>query len=348
VAPDLSEADVWAIVATAQSRGDEPLRKGDRADLSGIDLRNANLRRANIEFVDLVDANCDDADLSKASLRRTDLSRAHLSRASLYEADFYQANLSGAILRDTNLVRARLVDTDLRGATLENCTVYGIAAWNLELEGATQQNLQVLDPADSGADRLTVGDLEMAQFIHLMLNNAKLRDVIDTITSKVVLILGSFTPERKRVLDALREALQTEGRDYVPVIFDFVKPSSRNLTETVTLLARMARFIIADLTDPKSLPQEATAIIPTLKVPFVPVIEGDREPYALFWDYIEDWWVLDIYHYLSADDLIESLDGLVGRAEAVAQEIAERRREIEERRLRQRPGPITGQADPAS
>ena len=36
-----------------------------------------------------------------------------------------------------------------------------------------------------------------------MLHNQKIRDVIDTITSKAVLILGRFTDERKAVLDAL-------------------------------------------------------------------------------------------------------------------------------------------------
>ena len=41
-----------------------------------------------------------------------------------------------------------------------------------------------------------------------MLHNQKIRDVIDTITSKAVLILGRFTPERKAVLDALREELR--------------------------------------------------------------------------------------------------------------------------------------------
>ena len=43
-------------------------------------------------------------------------------------------------------------------------------------------------------------DLEIAQFIYLLLNNQKIRHVIDTITSKIVLILGRFTPERKAVL----------------------------------------------------------------------------------------------------------------------------------------------------
>jgi hypothetical protein len=42
--------------------------------------------------------------------------------------------------------------------------------------------------------------------------------VIDTITSKAVLILGRFTPERKAVLDAIGDELRK--RDHVPVLFD--------------------------------------------------------------------------------------------------------------------------------
>jgi hypothetical protein len=44
---------------------------------------------------------------------------------------------------------------------------------------------------------VTVDNIEVAQFISLLLHNEKIRDVIDTITSKVVLILGRFTDERK-------------------------------------------------------------------------------------------------------------------------------------------------------
>ena len=92
----------------------------------------------------------------------------------------------------------------------------------------------------------------MAQFIYLLLNNQKIRNVIDTITSKVVLILGRFTPERKVVLEAIRDELRK--RDYLPVLFDFETPVSKNLTGTILTLANMARFIIADLTDPSSVP----------------------------------------------------------------------------------------------
>jgi len=43
---------------------------------------------------------------------------------------------------------------------------------------------------DDNEPTITVDNLEVAQFIYLLLNNQKIRDVIDTITSKVVLILG--------------------------------------------------------------------------------------------------------------------------------------------------------------
>jgi hypothetical protein len=95
-----------------------------------------------------------------------------------------------------------------------------------------------------------------------MLHNQKVRDVIDTITSKAVLILGRFTDKRKVVLDALREELRK--RNYVPMLFDFEKPRSRDTDETITLLARMARFIVADISDAKSVLQELRGIVPDL------------------------------------------------------------------------------------
>ena len=115
------------------------------------------------------------------------------------------------------------MDTDLTGADLTGCRIYGVSAWGLKLEGTKQQNL-VITPADE--PEITVDNIEVAQFIYLMLHNQKIRDVIDTITSKAVLILGRFTDERKAVLDALREELRK--RNYLPILFDFDKPRSRD------------------------------------------------------------------------------------------------------------------------
>jgi hypothetical protein len=115
------------------------------------------------------------------------------------------------------------------------------------------------------------------QFIYLLLHNEKLQGVIDTITSKVVLILGRFSlSERKQVLDSLRDELRK--RNYVPVVFDFEKPRSQTTINTVVLLARMARFVIADVSDARSVLQELQAIVPTSpKLPVQPTMNGRQE-----------------------------------------------------------------------
>src|SRR5205823_3199488 len=127
---------------------------------------------------------------------------------------------------------------------------------------------------------ITVDNLNVAQFIYLLLNNKDIRTIIDTITSKVVLILGRFTDERKVVLDAIRDELRKN--DYLPVLFDFEKPASRDITETISTLAHMARFVIADITDAKSIPQELKTIVPNLpSVPILPLILNTQHEYGM-------------------------------------------------------------------
>jgi hypothetical protein len=124
----------------------------------------------------------------------------------------------------------------------------------------------------------------------------EIRHIINTITTKVVLILGLFTSEQKVILDSLRDKLRQ--RDYVPVLFDFDKPESRNFTETIFTLAHMARFIIADITDPRSIPQELAFIVPALpSVPVQPLILESQQEYGMFEHLTRFPWILPIYHY---------------------------------------------------
>src|SRR5262249_49465946 len=269
------------------------------------------------------------ANLSGADLRQADLRQAGLRRAILSEAYLFKADLSGADLSGVNLYVARLVDTDLRGADLTGCFVYGVSAWGLKLEGAKQQNLIITNLAENEPE-ITVDNLEVAQFIYLMLNKQKIRDVIDTITSKVVLILGRFTDERKAVLDAVREELRK--RNYVPILFDFELPARQNITETVTLLARMARFIIADLTDPSSIPQELQAIIPSVRVPVQPLLLEGSSLYSMFKDFDpQDFhWVLPVYRYKEPEHLLATLaKNVIAPAEGKVRALEERRCLIE-------------------
>jgi hypothetical protein len=171
------------------------------------------------------------------------------------------------------------VGTNLTGADLTGCRVYGVSAWDLKLDMAKQQNLVITQP---DITEITVDDIEVAQFLYLLLHNEKLQRVIDKITTKVVMILGRFSlPERKRVLDALRDELRR--RNYVPVVFDFEKPKSQTTINTVMLLARMARFVIADISDAKSVLQELQAIAPnSSKLPVQPIIVAGQEEPGMF------------------------------------------------------------------
>jgi hypothetical protein len=255
-----------------------------QADLSGRDLRRARLYLTDLILTNLTGANLTGADLSEANLGGADLS---------------EANLGGA-----NLQRAILIDTDLTDADLTGCRVFGISAWGLILgERTKQQNLVITPPFEP---EITVDNIEVAQFIYLLLNNQKLRDVIETVTSKAVLILGRFTEERKAVLDAVREELRK--RDYLPILFDFEKPRSRNTDETITLLARMARFVVADISDAKSVLQELRAIVPDLpSVPVQPIILAMQEEPGMFDFYRNFRSFLNVHRYASQEQLIADL-----------------------------------------
>jgi hypothetical protein len=217
-----------------------------------------------------------------------------------------------------NLQAAALVDTDLTGADLSGCRIYGVSAWGLKLEGAKQQSL-VISTGDE--PEITIDNIEVAQFIYLLLHNQKIRDVIDTITSKAVLILGRFTDERKAVLDALREELRK--RDYLPILFDFEKPLSRDTDETITLLARMARFVIADISDAKAVLQELRAIVPDLpSVPVQPIILATQEEPGMFDFYRNRQSFLTVHRYADQEQLLADLgDKVIRPAELKALEL---------------------------
>jgi hypothetical protein len=136
-----------------------------------------------------------------------------------------------------------------------------------------------------------------------------------------VLILGRFSEERKAVLDTLRDELLQ--RDYLPILFDFDKPASRNLTETIRTLASLARFVVADLTDPRSIPQELMPIIPSLpSVPVQPLLLAGSNKYAMFDDFRQFHSVLPVYEYSRVDSLLDSLrDHVIAPAERKAQEL---------------------------
>lgn len=269
-----------------------------RADLSGSDLAGAQLESCQLKHADFTGANLSGANLEGASAREADFSRlvapganfevttlrgarfrgaalagcrfhrAYLREADLREADLSQAWLrfatldgarcDGAVFAHADMCHATLVKVNLSGADLREVNVFGISAWDITVDAGTRQELIVGRSQDAGSVPLRAHDLRTAQLLALMLDGDGVRKVFDAVNSKLVLILGSFAPDDKAVLDALRQALTARG--YVPVLFDFDRPAQRDYAETVITLAGMSRFVVADFSNAREVRAEVLAV----------------------------------------------------------------------------------------
>ena len=104
------------------------------------------------------------------------------------------------------------------------------------------------------------------------------------------------------------------NRGYVPILFDFDKPASQDLIGTVSTLAHMARFIIADITDPSSIPLELATVVPTTPIPVQPILLSGKSEFSMLKDlrWRHDW-VLPTHHYDTPEQLIADLNERVIR-----------------------------------
>ena len=166
---------------------------GSSADLCGnASLCAANLSEADLGMANLTGASLRVALLANVNLNQADLSGADLTQAYLGSANLSKANLSGANLTNACLFNAMMVECVLDGTVLKGASVYGVSAWGLDLSKVGDQTSLVITP--NGHAGLTVDNLELAQFVYLMVHNEKIRGIIDTIGRKAVLILGRFQP----------------------------------------------------------------------------------------------------------------------------------------------------------
>jgi hypothetical protein len=70
------------------------------------------------------------------------------------------------------------------------------------------------------------------------------------------------------VLERLRDKLRDLG--FVPMVFSFDKPETKDFIETVRLLASLSKFVIVDITNARSASLELQATMPDLMSPVCP------------------------------------------------------------------------------
>jgi hypothetical protein len=139
-----------------------------------------------------------------------------------------------------------------------------------------------------------------------------------------VLILGRLSEERKPLLDALRAELRKPEYNYFPILLDFQPSREHFIRETIQLLAGMARFVIADLTDARSVLMELQYIVPNWPSVAVRLIikRGEHQPGIL--DDIRDYRsvVENTYEYENLEEAIASIkENIITPAEAKVKEL---------------------------
>jgi len=302
---DLWKADLWEADLSEADLGGASLMGASlsRAQLGGAHLMGAHLMGANLSGADLRGA-----DLSEVDLREANLNEADLTGALLIGANLKRADLSGADLRQADLRGTSLIRTVVNKAKISGSLVYAINVLDLKGEFEEQKDL-IITPSKTSV--ITVDNIKVAQFIHLILNNEEIRDVINTLTSRSVLILGRFSiPQRRSILDALRNKLREY--DLLPIVFDFDRPTDKDFTETIKILAGLSLFVIADITNPKSSPLELQATVPDYQIPFVPIIQEGEQSFAMMLDLQKKYnWVLDTLSYGSIEALIKELKSAI-------------------------------------
>jgi CHAT domain len=166
--------------------------------------------------------------------------------------------------------------------------------------------------------------IESALRLARELDGLNFGEIMSELTKRRVLILGRFTGRRLEILKAIKRHLEEHQGRYIPELFTFRRPESRDLVESIIGFASLSRFIIADLSEPRSVQSELEAIVPHFQsVPIVPIINRTGREYATF-DSIRRRpnVVKPTVRYRNRDDLLSRLDDeVVPTAEAKLNEV---------------------------
>jgi hypothetical protein len=244
----------------------------NQLDFSRMNLSDLLISRPFAEGLNLKGASFTNTHIEEGDFSRANFAGATFRNTTFNKTIFTGASFSGARLVNCNLNRVNLVEADFRVEEITETVVYGISAWDMQTAPNMRQSKLVIEKTSQLYSDLIaraqipmmVDDIELAQFIHYLSNHKKLRDTLNILTHRGVLLLGRFKNGGLDRLYRLREWLA--AREYLPMIFDFERPDTLDLVDTIVTLAGLSKFVIADLSGPR-VPGEVRAILRARKLP---------------------------------------------------------------------------------
>ena len=301
IGANLYEADLSGLdIRRAVLRG---------AILKGAKLRDANLIRAEIDYTNLSGCDLRGAKLIRASLRNSDLREADFSEADLGEADLSNADLRGAKLCSSRLVESNLTRANLIRSDLTGCKVYGVSVWDTRIGKRTKMRDLVISKDEQPL--ITVYDIEIAHFIYMILENTKVKNVIDTLRTKAILILGAFDDESMPIFTILKEAIR--GYGYLPLLFDFEAPETQEYMETVRTMALLSSFVIVDLSSRSGQLHELASLVRDTYIPFATIARDGTKITAMQGEFRHCYWYKEKYFSYSSENAVKRIPQLFQR-----------------------------------
>jgi uncharacterized protein YjbI with pentapeptide repeats len=276
-------------------RGGKQMKGKNRVDFSGMNLSGASIYKAFAEGLNLRNAVFECSHFEEGDFSRADFCGATFRNTRFNKTILTGADFEGATFVNCNLNRVNLAGALFRVKEITETVVYGIAAWDLVTSDEMKQSKLVIektyglysDLIQEGKIPMMVDDIELAQFVYYLNDHKKMRDALNILNDKGVLLLGRFMGGGLERLYSIREWLNCNG--YMAMIFDFGRPDNLSLTETAVTMAGLCKFIFADLSG-ASVPAELQAILSQVKKPLLAF--GD--PYTLFPDLADHTWVRTI------------------------------------------------------
>ena len=261
----------------------------NQIDFSGMNMSGVSIFSAFAEGISCRNAVFEEAHFEEGDFSRADFSGSIFRNTRFNKTILSGANFDGATFVNCNLNRVNLVGASFCVEQITETVIYGIAAWDLQTNDDMKQSRLVIEKTydlyseliQSGKVPLMVDDIELAQFIYYLSNHKKMRDTLNILNEKGVLLLGRFKDGGLERLYSMREWFQDKG--YMAMIFDFERPGNLSLTETAVTMAGLSKFIVVDLSG-ASVPAELQAILAQIKKPVLAF--GD--PYALFGDLADE------------------------------------------------------------